>query len=360
MPPIRFTEIDETNIGIHPRLTTEDKCFFLFEYTSGKRYDFSATNNLISTLKRKPGAKGQYYKDQAIARCATFLREALNPDWLATATLVPAPPSKAVQDPAYDNRMERICRLMGNGLDVRCLVRQTCSTVAAHAVLVGPLAVVDSATDRDEHALGRMLGNNPREAVEAGDPVPLRVLGGVAALVLVGLAFAVALHAAGAEAEARDIGAAVGRTKLGIAAEVPDEKNDVGHVKSPELAAGTTPSTARQERGEAAERTAGAAGGEPLGTEAWRGQPEGQHGPKGQGLRVRSQPKQAGLELERGWFVRTEIGASAANAQSFGRSGDYRFHEHGIVPTKPSAALRYSWPQKKRQLTDGSTGARAS
>ena len=132
MPPIRFTEIDETNIGIHPRLTTEDKCFFLFEYTSGKRYDFSATNNLISTLKRKPGAKGQYYKDQAIARCATFLREAQNPDWLATATLVPAPPSKAVQDPAYDNRMERICRLMGNGLDVRCLVRQTCSTVAAH------------------------------------------------------------------------------------------------------------------------------------------------------------------------------------------------------------------------------------
>lgn len=44
-PPIRFTENDETNIDIHPRLTAEDKCLFLFKYTSGKRYDFSATNN---------------------------------------------------------------------------------------------------------------------------------------------------------------------------------------------------------------------------------------------------------------------------------------------------------------------------
>lgn len=132
LPPIRFTEIDESNIDIHPRLTAEDRCLFLFEYTSGKRYDFSATNNLISTLKRKPGQKGQYYKEQAIGRCATCLREALNPDWLATATLVPAPPSKAVGDPAYDNRIERICRQIRPNLDVRNLVRQTCSTAAAH------------------------------------------------------------------------------------------------------------------------------------------------------------------------------------------------------------------------------------
>jgi hypothetical protein len=86
---------------------------------------------------------------------------------------------------------------------------------------------------------------------------------------------------------------------LGIAAEIADEKNDIGHVKSPELPAG--PSRRQPDRSEAmrAERTAGEAEGKPLRTEARRGQPEGQHGPKDQGLRVRSQPKQSGLELDR-------------------------------------------------------------
>ena len=129
---IRFTEIDESNIGIHPRLTPADKCLFLFEYTSGKRYDFSSTNNLISTLKRKPGQKGAYYKNQAIDRCAGYLREALNPEWLANATLVPAPPSKAVGHPEYDDRIERICRQIRPGQDVRCIVRQSASMQAAH------------------------------------------------------------------------------------------------------------------------------------------------------------------------------------------------------------------------------------
>lgn len=135
--PIRFTQIDESNIDIHPRLTLEDKCLFLFEYTSGKRYDFSATNNLISSLKRKPGAKGAYYKNQAINRCAAYFRQGLNPDWLAKATLVPAPPSKAVGDPEYDDRIERICRQISVGLDVRCIVRQSVSTVAAHEACAG-------------------------------------------------------------------------------------------------------------------------------------------------------------------------------------------------------------------------------
>ncbi len=134
---IRLTAIDESNIDLHARLTPEDKCYFLFEYTSGQGYDFSATNNLISNLKKKPGAKGQYYKDQAIGRCAAVLRQTLNSDWLAAATLVPVPPSKAADHPDHDRRMERICRAVRPGLDVRLLVRQTASTVAAHEAGAG-------------------------------------------------------------------------------------------------------------------------------------------------------------------------------------------------------------------------------
>ena len=100
--------------------------------------------------------------------------------------------------------------------------------VAIDSVLVGPLAVVDPAPDRDQHALGRVLGDDSPEAVEAGHPVPFGVLRGEAAFVLEGLALAVALGPAGPEAEAGDVGAAAGRAKLGIAAKVADEKNDVG------------------------------------------------------------------------------------------------------------------------------------
>lgn len=134
---IRLTEIDSSNIDLHARLNDSDKCLFLFEYTSGQGYAFSATNDLISNLKKKPGAGGQYYKQQAISRCANYLRRALSDEWLTIATLVPVPPSKIVGDPLYDDRVERICRLIGSDIDVRPIVRQTQSTTAAHEVSIG-------------------------------------------------------------------------------------------------------------------------------------------------------------------------------------------------------------------------------
>jgi hypothetical protein len=52
----RFRRIDQTNVGDHHHLTPADECYFLFEYTAHKRCDYSATNNLISNLKKKPGS----------------------------------------------------------------------------------------------------------------------------------------------------------------------------------------------------------------------------------------------------------------------------------------------------------------
>ena len=144
----RFRRIDSTNVGDHYHLTPDDVCYFLFEYTAQKKYDYSATNNLISNLKKKPGSSSfaeLRYKASAIQRCASYISAAVNMDNLPDWTLVPIPPSKQKTDPAYDDRILRICKLMSANtpLDIRELVIQSQSTVAAHEVTPGLRPTVD-------------------------------------------------------------------------------------------------------------------------------------------------------------------------------------------------------------------------
>jgi hypothetical protein len=144
---IRLSLIDDSNRGDHFHLTADDACYYLFEYTSHRDYSFSATNNLISNLKKKPSQAGQpgfRYKGRAIAACAQYLGQALNPMWLGSATLVPVPGSKAVGHPDHDDRVERICRLIRHPPpDVRNLVVQTQSTNASHEVGEGERVSVE-------------------------------------------------------------------------------------------------------------------------------------------------------------------------------------------------------------------------
>ncbi len=133
----RFREIDGLLLEDHYHLRSVDECYFLIEYTSGKRYDYSGANALISNLKKKPSTKttAQWkYKIDAMSACSNALGEALNPDQLKEATLVPIPPSKAKDDPEYDDRMREICENIPADfkLDVRDLVLQTKSHEAAH------------------------------------------------------------------------------------------------------------------------------------------------------------------------------------------------------------------------------------
>lgn len=136
--PHRFRRIDPTNIGDHFHLTASDECYFLFEYTAHKKYDYSATNNLISNLKKKPGSSSpaeMRYKAGAIQRCASYISTAVSMDNLPDWAIVPVPPSKAKGDPAYDDRLLRVCHLLSGAkrpLDIRELVIQSESTVAAH------------------------------------------------------------------------------------------------------------------------------------------------------------------------------------------------------------------------------------
>jgi predicted amidophosphoribosyltransferase len=139
-PPNYLTQIDASNIDDHPRLTADDVCYFWREYTSHRDYTFSATNQLISNLKKKPSRPEAQlkYKRRDIARCAGFFAGAINQEWLAQATLVPVPCSKARNHPDYDDRMTQVCRAIPANLDIRELVIQTTSTNAAHEGLDRP------------------------------------------------------------------------------------------------------------------------------------------------------------------------------------------------------------------------------
>jgi hypothetical protein len=134
---IQFRKIDDTNRGDHYHLTPADECYFLFEYTSGKNFQFSQTNQLISNLKKKPSRAGRpdySYKLRDMRNCATWLAGAINKAWLNGGVLVPIPPSKAVGHPDYDDRMSQICRAIPAGVpvDVREIVTQKTSIEAAH------------------------------------------------------------------------------------------------------------------------------------------------------------------------------------------------------------------------------------
>ena len=148
---MRLSEIDDHNRGDHSNLTSQDECFYLWEYTSGRDFSFSRANQIISNLKKKPSERlikrGYHYKAQAISEASNILKEALNPNWLRSSTLIPVPGSKCVGDPDYDDRMEQICRSIQAGLDVRNLVTQTDSTEAAHDLGGKPRPTVEELVD---------------------------------------------------------------------------------------------------------------------------------------------------------------------------------------------------------------------
>jgi len=115
------------------------------------------------------------------------------------------------------------------------LVGEDLGAVARDPVLVLPLGVVDAALDADQLALGAVLADGLGEAVEAGHPVELAFLGGVAVLVLVGLAVLVACGAIGDDGDPGNVGAALGLAGVGIAGDAAGEDCDIGHGVSPSV-----------------------------------------------------------------------------------------------------------------------------
>jgi|SRR5579862_153524 len=136
-----LTKLDELYLPDHWYLDSTDECYFGGEYTAGRGFSHSATNQLILNLKKKMERRGQpdwRYKGQAIRETARNLRASLTPEFLSGATFVPVPPSKVAGDPEYDDRMTQILQLLGDGVDVRQLVFQSEGMHDAHTALVRP------------------------------------------------------------------------------------------------------------------------------------------------------------------------------------------------------------------------------
>src|SRR3546814_3844478 len=116
--------------------------------TSTYRHTLSLHDALpISNLKKKPSqsaARGYSHKARAISECGAALGQSLNAGWLQFATLVPIPCSKTRDHADYDDRIERICRGIAPGLDVRNLIVQSQSTTASHEAGAGKRITLDA------------------------------------------------------------------------------------------------------------------------------------------------------------------------------------------------------------------------
>ena len=135
--PKNLTEIDPLTRPDHGYLTADDECLFLGEYTARRGFAHSETNQLIFNLKKPLNREGRpewRYKHLAIRTSARAFRNAIDDAVLRAATFVPIPPSKAKDDPEYDNRMTQVIVAIDNTNPVDCreLIVQAESTPAAH------------------------------------------------------------------------------------------------------------------------------------------------------------------------------------------------------------------------------------
>lgn len=133
-------QIDETTVGDHFNLAPSDRCLYVWEYTAGRRCDFSPTNQLISNLKIKPtqiaaNPRRGYYKQQAINHAAAALRSLVQRSWVeGIGTFVPMPASKIPGHPDFDDRIQGLLTAAFGTLhaDIRPMLEQAESTAADH------------------------------------------------------------------------------------------------------------------------------------------------------------------------------------------------------------------------------------
>jgi len=125
--PLRLSQVDELIRPDHFYLAEGDECYFIGEYSARQGYAYSATNQLIFNLKKKPHLRGtpQWpHKLEAIRTAARQFAKCISAEWLHKATLVPMPPSRVKGDPGYDDRVYRILREIGTLLDGNVDVRE--------------------------------------------------------------------------------------------------------------------------------------------------------------------------------------------------------------------------------------------
>lgn len=94
----------------HVYLDEGDLCYHFGVYSPRRGFEYSPTNQLILNFKKEPSRKANpnewQYKIDAIKQVAGILRATfVRARNFHELTFVPIPPSKAVSDPEYDNRI---------------------------------------------------------------------------------------------------------------------------------------------------------------------------------------------------------------------------------------------------------------
>lgn len=136
----RFIKIDEALRPEHSYLSQDDECYFLGEYHPRAGFKAGLINDMISNIKKsvdKQHLPEYRFKEAAILSANRMLRAALSADAQAACTFVPIPPSKAIDDPLYDDRMFRVLAAGQPPLDVRSLLTMRESTRAHHEYAEG-------------------------------------------------------------------------------------------------------------------------------------------------------------------------------------------------------------------------------
>lgn len=114
---ISLLRLDAIGLKRHIDLTDDDICYYWREYTSGRGFDYSKTNDLIKKFQIPISeTHRKYYKEQAIEQLAEeFIRIIPKDSTYQKFTFVPMPPSKLCNHPEYDDRLtkllEKISRL---------------------------------------------------------------------------------------------------------------------------------------------------------------------------------------------------------------------------------------------------------
>ena len=135
---IRFRKIDKLNVNDHYYLEEDDECYYLFEYTPRKGFQYSSGNKLIINLKKdltKINLPEYKYKIEAMKECSEHIARRFSLDWLKKATLVPVPPSIKKGEQGYDNRILQICKKIpvNFSIDVKEFISQIESIPSSHS-----------------------------------------------------------------------------------------------------------------------------------------------------------------------------------------------------------------------------------
>lgn len=147
----RLRTIGDLERPDHYHLTKDDECAFFGEYTSGKSWAHSSTNQVIYNLKKKPsrarGTPQWMHKVRTIGDLGAAIRRCVVPEALSTTLFVPIPSSKGPTHEDYDPRMMQVAHQIGAPARAMELISNVCDRDAFH----------ENANTRDPEELKQQL-----------------------------------------------------------------------------------------------------------------------------------------------------------------------------------------------------------